>query len=157
APTFVIIKTLIPNGIDEITEYCNAYSEGERKNWPQSYYCDLKTTDVWLAIFAGLLVIVTWWLVCATRRLWGATIENERPWVGLETTDSRGFDTGDIDNVWAVIRNGGRSPAINMRALFIGHVSPAGVPYPAHPNVDAAPAKLLIPQTPDRYPPFHGR
>jgi hypothetical protein len=58
-PWLVILKTLTSGGLQEITEYCNSYSEHEKKQWPQSYYCELKVTDVWLAIFTGLLFLVT--------------------------------------------------------------------------------------------------
>jgi hypothetical protein len=50
-PWLMILKTLHPGGLVEIAEYCNSYPEHERKNWPQSYVCDVKATDVWLVIF----------------------------------------------------------------------------------------------------------
>jgi hypothetical protein len=56
---FVLIRIFVPNGLEKISKYCNSYSEKEKKNWPQSYFCDLRITDVWIAIFSGLLVFVT--------------------------------------------------------------------------------------------------
>src|SRR5262249_46573938 len=81
--------------------------------------------------------------------------EADRPWVGLETIIPKKFSAGRKIEVWAYIRNSGRSPAIKMQVRFLGYVLPDGQVYPVHPNPSDQPTKLLIPSVIDRYPPFH--
>jgi hypothetical protein len=58
-PSSFLVNLLVPGGLKQITAYCNSYSEEEKKKWPQNYYCDVKFTDVWIAVFSGLLAFVT--------------------------------------------------------------------------------------------------
>jgi hypothetical protein len=62
-PWFIVFRVLLPSGLQGITKYCASYTEEEKNQWPQRYYCDLKITDVYVAVFSGLLVFVTLGLV----------------------------------------------------------------------------------------------
>lgn len=83
--------------------------------------------DAWVALFTGLLFVSTaalWW---STRKLWKVATENERPWVGTVTVspdEERNPFGPEI-----IIRNTGRSPALQMRVahrvdLLEGALSP---------------------------------
>jgi hypothetical protein len=107
APPFVIFRTLTSGGLEEITKYCNSHSESEKKKWPQAYYCDLKVTDVWLAIFTGLLVIVTGGLINTAYRQETMARIHERAYI---------FGGGpcqtNVANIGTMtIQNYGRTPA----------------------------------------------
>lgn len=156
APWLVILKTLYPGGLEEISEYCNAYSEEEKKKWPQAYYCELKVTDVWIVIFTGVLAFVTFLLVRATIRLWNATVENERPWVGPITVNCDQIIVGRPSRGTIVIKNTGRSPALRMRVAHRGIILNQGQAPPSTPNVWEVP-KALFPNAEDFYhPPVDG-
>jgi hypothetical protein len=62
-PWLVVFRVLAPGGLEKITAYCNSYGDKEKKNWPQSYYCDLRITDVYIAVFTGFLALVTLGLI----------------------------------------------------------------------------------------------
>jgi hypothetical protein len=71
-----------------------------------------------VGLFTGLLVFVTGVLVWATMKLWNATIQADRPWVGTVTVGpdrERNPLAAEI-----VIRNTGRSPALQMRVAHRG-------------------------------------
>lgn len=53
------LRILFSGGLQQISDYCNSYPKAEKNKWPQAYYCDFKITDVYIAIFSGLLVFVT--------------------------------------------------------------------------------------------------
>jgi len=154
-PWLAIFKPLTSGGLQEITEYCNSYSDSEKKQWPQSHYCEVKVTDVWLAIFTGLLFLVTGGLGVATIKLWNATVENERPWVGPLTTNLDQIIAGHRSRGTIVIKNTGRSPALKMRITHRGIILNRGE-IPALLDVWEVP-KALFPGVQDEYhPPIEG-
>ena len=111
--------TDIPSGLEKKQLFL-AWGEEEKKKWPQAYYCELKVTDVWIVIFTGVLAFVTFLLVRATVRLWNATVENERPWVGPITANCDQIIVGQPSRGTIVIKNTGRSPALRMRVAHRG-------------------------------------
>jgi len=148
APWLVILKSLYPGGLEEISEYRNAHSEEEKKKWPQAYYCELKVTDVWIVLFTGVLAFVTFLLVRATIRLWNATVENERPWVGPITANCDQIIVGQPSRGTIVIKNTGRSPALRMRVAHRGIILNQGQAPPSTPNLWEVP-KALFPNAVD--------
>jgi hypothetical protein len=114
-PPFVIFRVILPGGLEQISAYCNSYSEEEKKKWPQAYYCELKATDVWLAIFTCLLVIVTFLLVYTAYRQETMARTHERAYISgggpMRAPDPR---TGvvNLDEGWVTIENYGRTQAI---------------------------------------------
>jgi hypothetical protein len=72
------------NGLKEITKYCNSYSDDEKKKWPQGYYCDLRITDVYIALFSGLLVFVTGGVVWVGFQQYRDTRILQRAYVSAE-------------------------------------------------------------------------
>jgi hypothetical protein len=103
--------------------------------------------------FTGLLVLVTGWLVWATVKLWKASIEADRPWVGTVTVgpdSERNPLRAEI-----VIRNTGRTPALQMRVAHRGVLLERGA-VPAVPDPRNEISKALFPHAEDFYYPLHG-
>jgi hypothetical protein len=109
----------------------------------------------WLALFNGLLVGVTGWLVWATIGLRKSAEDvfyaTDRPWVGSVTVANNAPKIGHPWDAWVIIRNTGRSPAREMRASVVGHMLPAGT-VPTHPNVANIAPKALFAFIPDHHP-----
>jgi hypothetical protein len=106
--------------------------------------------DAWVALFTGLLFVSTaalWW---STRKLWKVATENERPWVGTVTVSpdkERNPFGAEI-----VIRNTGRSPALQMRVAHSGVLLERGA-VPAIPDPRNEISKALFPHANDYYYP----
>jgi hypothetical protein len=100
-------RILALNGLKTITKYCNSYPEKEKKNWPQTYYCDLKITDVYIALFSGFLVIVTGGIV----------------WVGFQQYQ----DTRILQRAFISVKPLGVNPFISEKGSIpdkiVGHVA----------------------------------
>jgi hypothetical protein len=107
---FAPLRLLAENGLKQITEYCNSYPENKKKNWPQTYYCDLRITDVYIVLFSGLLVIVTGGLVWVGIQQYRDTRILQRAYVGVNPsgieTDTFGQLIGHV-----VFENAGHLPA----------------------------------------------
>lgn len=58
-PAFIPLKLFTAAGRNEIAEYCASAPKAEKQNWTHGYLCDVKITDAYIAVFNGLLVIVT--------------------------------------------------------------------------------------------------
>jgi hypothetical protein len=118
-PPFVIFRVILPGGLEQISTYCNSYPENEKKKWPQTYYCDLKATDVWLAIFTCLLAFVTAGIVWTAYRQETMARTHERAYISgggpLRVIDPRTGDPIDPDEGWITIENYGRTQAIIKR------------------------------------------
>jgi hypothetical protein len=104
------------NGLKEITAYCNSHSEQEKKNWPQTYFCDLKITDFYIAFFSGLLVLVTGGLVWTGIQQYRDTRILQRAYLSIEPRGvSPGINNPSVELVGHIgIRNTGRLPATNV-------------------------------------------
>lgn len=85
-----------------------------------------------------------------------AMIDNERPWIGVDTVWSEKLVSGAIiQKAFVRIKNTGKTPALRMRAAFKGSVLPRGT-APTAPDVASEPPKPLFPNTLDFYYPFGG-
>jgi hypothetical protein len=115
-PWLVVFRVLLPGGLQSISQYCNAYGEHEKKKWPQAYYCELKITDVWLAISTGLLVGVTGLLGYTAYRQETMARLHERAYISgggpLRLIDKKTGDYIKPDEGWITIENYGRTQAI---------------------------------------------
>jgi len=78
------------DGLKEITKYCNSYPDNEKKKWPQIYHCDLRITDVYIAVFSGLLVIVTGGIVWVGFQQYRDTRILQRAYISVNPS---GLDT----------------------------------------------------------------
>jgi hypothetical protein len=108
-------RVFASSGLKIVTEYCNSYSEKEVNNWPQKYYCDLRITDVYLALFSGLLVLVTGGVVWTGIRQYLDTRILQRAYISVEpggVTPFVGDDNRIACNVF--IYNAGNLPAHDM-------------------------------------------
>jgi hypothetical protein len=118
APSFVMFRVILPGGLEQISAYCNSYSEEEKKKWPQAYYCELKATDVWLAMFTCLLVFVTGGIVWTAWRQESMARTHERAYISgggpLRISDANGNPIRP-DEGWITIENYGRTPAVILR------------------------------------------
>ena len=129
-------------------------NEAKHPRWLTKAFCEAKLADIALAYFAYGLIIITGYLVWATLKLWTATIEADRPWVGTLTIGpdrERNPFGAEI-----VIRNTGRSPALQMRVAHRGVLLERGA-APAIPDPRNEVAKALFPHADDFYYPLHGR
>lgn len=63
SPSLIALKLFTTTGRDEITKYCARHANKEEEEWAQKYVCDIKITDVYLAVFNFLLVMVTCGLI----------------------------------------------------------------------------------------------
>jgi hypothetical protein len=126
----------------------------EHPRWLTKAFCDAKLADIALAYFAYGLIIVTGYLAWATIRLWSATIENERPWVGTFTVqpDKERNPFGAEIIIW----NTGRRPALKMRIAHRGEILEPGS-VPAIPDPRNEISKALFPNAKDFHYPLHGR
>ena len=128
-------------------------NEAKHPRWLTKAFCDTKLADIALAYFAYGLIIVTGYLVWATLKLWTATIEADRPWVGTVTVSpdkERNPFGAEI-----VIRNTGRTPALQMRVAHRGDLL-AQSAVPAIPDPRNEISKALFPHADDYYYPLHG-
>jgi hypothetical protein len=83
-----------------------------------------------------------------------AIIDNERPWIGVDTVWSEKLVPGAIiQNAFVRIKNTGKTPALRMRAAFKGSVLPKDT-TPTAPDVASEAPKPLFPNTLDFYYPF---
>jgi hypothetical protein len=71
------------------------------------------THGAWTALATAAIAWFTWTLRNSTERLWQTTVKGDRPWVGLETTLPNKFEAGRDVEVWAHIKNAGRSRTQN--------------------------------------------
>jgi hypothetical protein len=58
-PSFIALKLFTSAGRYEIATYCQQHGGKSENDWRQKYICDVKITDVYLALFNLLLVGVT--------------------------------------------------------------------------------------------------
>jgi hypothetical protein len=115
------------------------------------------THGVWTALATAFIAWFTWTLRNSTDRLWKTTVEAERPWVGPITVScDPPLTAGQIINAMVVIRNTGRTPALEMRVGHMGVILNAGV-VPDQPDLQNVVPKALFPNAADFYPPFHGQ
>jgi hypothetical protein len=133
---------------------CLVDNEAKYPRWLTKAFCEARFADIALAYFAYGLIIVTGYLAWATLKLWTATIEADRPWVGTLTV---GPDR-DRNPLGAeiVIRNTGRRPALQMRVAHRGVLLDQGT-VPAIPDPRNEVSKALFPNADDFYYPLHGR
>ena len=83
-----------------------------------------------------------------------AMIDNERPWIGVDTVYTEKLEPGPvIQQAFVRIKNTGKTPALRMRVAFKGSVLPKGTP-PRAPDITSEPPKPLFPDTMDFYYPF---
>jgi hypothetical protein len=83
-----------------------------------------------------------------------AMIENERPWIGVDTVWSEKLEPGVIiQKAYVRIKNTGKTPALRMRATFKGSVLPKSA-APTAPQVSSEAPKPLFPNVLDFYHPF---
>jgi hypothetical protein len=84
-----------------------------------------------------------------------AMIDNERPWIGVDTVYSKPLEPGAvIQEAFVRIKNTGKTPALRMRAAFKGSVLPNKDITPAAPDVAPEAPKPLFPNTLDWHYPF---
>src|SRR6266478_8969519 len=57
APSFAPIRLIF--GSDGVAKYCDASTENNKRNWAHKYICDIRITDVYIALFTLLLTFVT--------------------------------------------------------------------------------------------------
>jgi len=128
-----------------------------------TYKSNWNSPEGWTARFTGGLFIATaalwvftallWW---STRRTAQAIVQNERPWVGLQTNKPLKPLAPDRDiSVEVMIRNSGCAPALKMRVRFVPCILPKGK-VPERPSLNNEPEKALFPNVSDFYYPFHG-
>src|SRR5260370_6788485 len=101
--SLVPFRMLASDGLQQITKYCNAYSEKEKNNWPQHYYCDLRITDVYIAVFSGLLAIVTFGLMRIGYKQFNQTKVLERAYIGVEPLGISPFISDDGNNLSEIV------------------------------------------------------
>jgi len=78
-----------------------------------------------------------------------AMIDNERPWIGVDTVYTEKLEPGPvIQQAFVRIKNTGKTPALRMRVAFKGSVLPKGTP-PRAPDITSEPPKPLFPDTMD--------
>jgi hypothetical protein len=83
-----------------------------------------------------------------------AIVDNERPWVGVETVSSERIGQSNRDfSARVVIKNTGHTPAFDMKAKFIGHITQPDA-CPAEPDLSEVPSKPLLSTVLDFYHPF---
>ena len=125
---FAPFKILTANGLKYETDYCNKYSESERKNWPQTYYCDLKITDTYIALFSGLLVFVTIGLVWIGIQQYRDTRILQRAYIAVTPGGVNPFN-GTIEPYTVAhidVKNVGNLPARQVRWFIDAKLSPDG-------------------------------
>ena len=146
SPWFVVFRILLPGGLDRLSDYCNAHSEEEKRKWLQVYYCDFKVTDIYLAVFTGLLWFFTTALAFAT--IWQAWltrnefVSSHRPEIRLKliwlaSQDGRQFDPRIIAGQPIVVRldmvNVGHTSAHVQCINFVALILPMGQRLPQRP------------------------
>jgi hypothetical protein len=100
------------DAVSKITQYCNSYPENEKKNWPQTYYCDLKITDSYIAFFGGMLFFVTIGLVLVGVRQYRDTRILQRAYLAVAPRGIEPYRSGDGRLSCDVsIQNAGNLPA----------------------------------------------
>src|SRR5262249_20100443 len=83
-----------------------------------------------------------------------AMIDNERPWIGVDTVYTKKLEPGPvIQEAFVRIKNTGKTPALRMRVAFKGSVLPKGT-APGAPDIASEPPKPLSPDTEVFYYPF---
>lgn len=111
---FTPFRLIFTGNLKQITGYCNSHPEKEKNNWPQTYYCDLKITDVYIAFFSGLLVFVTGGLIWVGVQQYRDTRILERAFISVNLG---GLTTDTFDHVIGrvIFENTGRLPAMRFR------------------------------------------
>lgn len=119
-PTFVALKLFTTAGRNEIAAYCASETTTEKQKWAHEYICDVKITDTYIAVFNGLLVLVTIGLIAVghlTIRKMRDT--EERQLRAYVFASAEPLEKG-INNVWAYtikFRNCGQTPAYDFTAI----------------------------------------
>jgi hypothetical protein len=118
APLLIPLKLLTTSGREQIATYCASKLQDQKDDWTHRYICDVKITDAYLAVFNGLLVLVTGGLILVgflTIKKMRDTEERQlRAYVFIESGRlERNFD----DNRLAAkmkIKNSGQTPAYEL-------------------------------------------
>src|SRR6516164_5104049 len=58
-PSLILYKVFTQTGRNEISRYCTNDSQQEQHDWAHKYICDVRISDVYIAVFTGLLALVT--------------------------------------------------------------------------------------------------
>jgi hypothetical protein len=136
-------------GRDEIAAYCGQDSQKQEQNWTRKYVCDIKITDAYLAVFNGLLVVVTTGLIFVgmmTIRKMRITEERQlRAYVLLET----GFVELAADEASVAIevrlKNYGQTPAYRVTSWMEGTVALIDAnPFTVNPQGAADASKATV-------------
>ena len=88
-------KVLFGN-LESVSSYCNSIPEDETKRWPQTYYCDLRITDVYVAVFTLLTALITLGLIVVGVRQEVWTKRHERAYIYGGIGDNREVKEGNI-------------------------------------------------------------
>jgi hypothetical protein len=123
SPSFVALKLFTTAGRNEIGKYCAQKSNKEEEEWTHKYVCDIKITDVYLAIFNFLLVIVTAGLIAAgilTVRQMRTTEERQlRAYIFPVEAVLTQFTAGEVLKCRITTKNTGQTPAYRLRHMAI--------------------------------------
>jgi hypothetical protein len=118
-PAFVALKLFTLAGRNEIAQYCGAHTEQERQDWTQKYVCDIKITDAYIAVFNGLLVLVTFGLIAVgVLTIRKMRVTEERQLRAYVSDTPSGMRFSKVDKAFAVVfvnENHGQTPAGKMR------------------------------------------
>ncbi len=139
APVPSVLDFFTPSGWNEISAYCASRPEGAPDKWlHEKFICDIRGTDVAVAIFAGMLFVATVVLTLVGLAQWGVasrTAQRQlRAYISVRVS-------GDFPPIWSPtdgisvtldVHNAGETPAhgvINL--LSVGHSTyPLNAPLP---------------------------
>jgi hypothetical protein len=111
---------LTDDGLDRYAAYCNSFPEDEKKKWPQSYYCELKISDFWLACFTGLLSLVTAGLIWVGQQQRIDSKILQRAYLSVDPLGVYSLSTKKSMVGFFRFRNAGNLPATNV-AWFVNY------------------------------------
>jgi hypothetical protein len=113
-----VVDFISPYGLQKISAYCANKPDNEPDKWlHEKFICDVRITDVAIAVFTLLLALVTGPLIIVgwiQAHLLSKTAKRQlRAYVGA---DAPIFGKTDPNAISLTVRNGGQTPAANVRA-----------------------------------------